>query len=94
MIYTDLEGAYHSKQEIPNFEVTPGILAISESPKFLIIFQGEPPESYARAKFWVKKLTNYPDFVIKYFMSPQNFGENMVGVKKHGFFPHHCKEGS
>ena len=42
-----------------------------------------------------KKLTNYCDFVIKYFMSPQNIGENKVGIKNGFFFPitvvlHNC----
>ena len=80
-ICTNLEGSYPSKQDIPNFEVTPGIWAILKCPIFALIQQGEPPGSDARAIIAEKKLTNYPDFVIKYFISPQNFGENKVGVK-------------
>ena len=40
-----------------------------------------------RAIILVKKLTNYCDFVIKYFMSPQNIGENKVGVEMGFFIP-------
>ena len=47
---------------------------------------GEPPVSDMRAIILVKKLTNYCDFVIKYFMSPQNIGENKVRVKIQVFF--------
>ena len=43
-----------------------------------------------RAIILVKKLTNFFDFVIKYFMAPQNIGENKVGVKMILFFSHHC----
>ena len=86
IIYTDLEGPNPSNAEIPNFEVTPGISAYPERSKFLIIFQGESPGSDARAKIFVIKPMTYGNFVIKYFMSPQNIGENMVGVKKMVFY--------
>ena len=39
-----------------------------------------------RAIIWGKKLTNYVDSVIKYFMSPHNIGENKVGVEIAGFY--------
>ena len=52
--------------------------------------QGGPPGSDARAIIWGQKLMTYVDFVIKYFMSPQNIGENKVGSKGNFFFPHHC----
>ena len=48
--------------------------------------QGEPPGADARAIISGKKFTNYVDFVIKYFMSPQNIGENKVGVGNKLFF--------
>ena len=86
IIYTDLEGPNPSTEVIANSEVTPGIMAILKSPKITIIFQGEPPVSDARAIICEKKLTAYVDFVIKYFMSAQNIGENKVGVKCSLFF--------
>ena len=89
-ICTELEGINPPEQDIPDFEVTPGIMAISKSPNFTIIFQGEPPGSDARAIIWVKKVINYVDFVIKFFGSPRKIGENKVGVKIDLFFPHHC----
>ena len=67
--------------KIPNFKVTPGISPILKCAKFPIILQGEPPVSDARAIIWVKKLMTHGNFVIKYFMSPQNIGENKVGVE-------------
>ena len=83
---TDLKGQNRSLDAIENFEVTPGIWAILKCRKFAHNFQGDPPGSDARAIIWVKKLMNYVDFVIKYFMSPQNIGENKVGVEIDLFF--------
>ena len=85
-IWTDLEGHNLRKEDIPNFEVTPGIWAILKSPKIHLIGQMASPGSDARAIILEKKLTTYADFVIKYFMSPQKIGKNKVGVKSSLFF--------
>ena len=85
-IWTDLEGHNHSKEDIPNFEVTPGILANLECQKFPLIVQGGPPGSDARAIILEKKLVNYGNFVIKYFMPPQKIGKNKVGFEMSLFF--------
>ena len=42
--------------------------------------------SDARAIICEKKLIRYPDLVIKYFMSPQNIAENIVGRRRVLFF--------
>ena len=77
-------------EDIPNFDVTPGISAYVKSHNFPRKCQGEPPGSHARAIILEEKLMTSADFVIKYFISPQNIGENKVGVEKLLFFPHHC----
>ena len=85
-ICTVPEGANPSPEVIANFEVTPGILTILKCPKIRIISQGERPGSDARAIICGKKLMTYVDFVIKYLMDPQSFGENSLLVKKDGFY--------
>ena len=40
-----------------------------------------------RAIIFVINPTTYVEFVMKYFMPPQNIGENKTGVKNQLFFP-------
>ena len=75
------------KEDIPIFDVTPGILAISDMLKISFISHRRPPGSYMRAIILEKKLTSYVDFVIKYFMIFENIGENKVGVEIVLFLP-------